>query len=74
MYANTLVPLGPRRDGDGEPAPVALRPGTSAVTVHGAPGHNRWGVAETPFCAKSKGGNVDCRFMFKCRSPAQGVL
>ena len=38
-----------------------------AVTVHGAPGHNRWGVAETPLPAKSQGRNMD-------QSPVQGVV
>ena len=54
-----------------------------AVTVHGAPGHNRWGVAETPLPAKSQGRNMDCLFKkikvsVRCRvlfkRPAHRVL
>ena len=30
--------------------------------VEGAPGHNRWGVAETPLPAKSQGRTGDCTF------------
>ena len=30
--------------------------------VEGAPGHNRWGVAETPLPAKSQGRTRDCTF------------
>ena len=44
------------------------------VTVHGAPGHNRWGVAETPLPAKSQGRNMDCLFSSTCQSPVQGVV
>ena len=29
------------------------------VPVHGAAGHNRWGVAETPLLAKTQGRNMD---------------
>ena len=36
-----------------------------AVTVHGTPGHNRWGVVETPLPAKSQGRNLDV-FFFSC--------
>ena len=32
------------------------------VLVEGAPGHNRWGVAETPLPAKSQGMTGDCTF------------
>ena len=35
-----------------------LGPCTDAV--HGVPGHNRWGVAETPLPAKTQGRTVDC--------------
>ena len=35
-----------------------------AVTVDGAPGRNRWGVAETPLPAKTQGRNMDCLFQF----------
>ena len=33
-------------------------------SVHGAPGHNRWGVAETPLPAKTQGRTLDCPFYF----------
>ena len=46
-----------------------------AVTVHQAPGHNRWGVAETPLPAKSQGRNMGCLFLsLTCQSPVQGVV
>ena len=38
----------------------ALSLGPCIDAVHGAPGHNRWGVVETPLPAKSQGRTVDC--------------
>ena len=34
--------------------------GPCTDAVHGAPGHNRWGVVETPLPAKTQGGTMDC--------------
>ena len=47
-----------RRTPDAVPWP--LRPCTAAV--HRAPGHNRWGVVETPLPAKTQERTLDCIF------------
>ena len=39
---------------------LSLGPCTGAV--HGAPGHNRWGVVETPLPVKTQGGTMNCYF------------
>ena len=44
---------------------VSVCPVQSCI-VEGAPGHNRWGVAETPLPAKSQGRTGDCTFL-RCR-------
>ena len=36
----------------------------AVAAVHGAPGHNRWEVAETPLPGKSQGRNMDRLFIF----------
>ena len=36
-----------------------LSPAPCTAAVHGAAGHNRWGVAETPLPAKTQGRNTD---------------
>ena len=53
--------------------------GPCVVSVYGAPGHNRWGVVETPLPVKTQGRTMGCFFnfdhqvllqsvVFKCRS------
>ena len=60
--------IGPSRDrGEMAMAGLSLLPLFRAQHVrccsfYGAPGHNRWGVAETPLPAKSQGRNMDCLF------------
>ena len=65
-----LVPPGIEGDGNGgRPLVRGLRlsrtpdmvPSFSpcTVTVHGAAGHNRWGVVETPLPVKTQGRNMD---------------
>ena len=46
-------------------------PSPCAVTVHGAPSHNRCRVVETPLPAKSQGRTMDC--LFKLLSPCAVV-
>ena len=38
--------------------------GPCADAVHGAPGHNRWGVVETPLPVKTQGGTMNCLLNF----------
>ena len=44
----------------------ALSLGPCIDAVHGAPGHNRWGVAETPLPAKSQGRDRGLFFLTSC--------
>ena len=37
--------------------------GPCTGAVHGAPGHNRWGVVETPLPVKTQGGTMNCFFL-----------
>ena len=39
-----------------------LSHGPCTGAVHGAPGHNRWGVVETPLPVKTQGGTMNCYF------------
>ena len=36
--------------------------GPCTGAIHGAPGHNRWGVVETPLPVKTQGGTMNCFF------------
>ena len=38
--------------------------GPCTDAVHGAPGHNRWGVVETPLPVKTQGGTMNCLLNF----------
>ena len=38
--------------------------GPCTAAAHAAPGHNRWGVVETPLTVKTQGRNVGCFFNF----------
>ena len=37
--------------------------GPCTGAIHGAPGHNRWGVVETPLPVKTQGGTMNCFLM-----------
>ena len=39
-----------------------LSHGPCTGAVHGAPGHNRWGVVETPLRVKTQGRTMNCYF------------
>ena len=38
--------------------------GPCTGAVHGAPGHNRWGVVETPLPVKTQGRTMNCLLNF----------
>ena len=48
--------------------------GPCTVAARGAPGHNRWAVAETPLSAKTAVGNAGCMFNFPPPSAGAGWL
>ena len=64
------------------PLPCAVQQtlplGPCTVAAHGAPGHNRWGVAETPLPVKTQGRNAGCFFnllpQVSCFSPREGKV
>ena len=43
--------------------------GPCTGAVHGAPGHDSWGVVETPLPVKTQGGTMNCYFYFLKSSP-----
>ena len=54
--------------------------GPCTDAVHGAPGHNRWGVVETPLPVKTQGETMNCYFnlppqvLLQCGFEVSGVL
>ena len=52
--------------------PDAVPFGPCTGAVHGAPGHNRWGVVETPLPVKTQGGTMNRFFNFSQQVMLQG--